>query len=289
MLGASKVPDAHINEEGNKVKTIAILYIATGKYTVFWEEFYTSSEQFFLPNQGYQKEYFVFTDADSILHEENEHVHRIPQESLPWPYITLDRFSIFQKARKQLEGMDYIYFFNGNMLFVEPINEELIPSSDKPLVMVEHPGFFNKKREAFTYETSQDSLAYIAPNEGDSYVMGGLNGGKSKEYLALIDELEIRINRDKESGVIALWHDESHLNRYAIDVQEQVTILNPSYGYPEGWGLPYTPKIIIRDKARYGGHHFLRNQKKRRPNFPKRIFRRILGGNWGVSHLSKRS
>ena len=35
--------------------------------------------------------------------------------------------------------------------------------------------------------------------------------------LAMIDELEGRVNRDLEKDVIALWHDESHINRYFID------------------------------------------------------------------------
>lgn len=254
------------------MKTIAILYISTGKYTIFWDEFFTSSEKYFLNNEEYKKEYFVFTDANMIKHENEANVHKIYQEPLEWPFITLDRFSIFQKARQQLEQCDYIYFFNGNMLFVEPITEEILPTPDKPLLMVKHPGFFDKERKDFTYETNKESLAAIPPHEGDVYVMGGLNGGQKDAYLTLIDELKRRIEEDKKSSVIALWHDESHLNRYAIDIDDQVKILDPSYGYPEGWSLPFAPKIIIRDKNNYGGHKFLRNKKSKIYNFFKKAF-----------------
>ena len=47
--------------------TIGMLYICTGKYTVFWPEFYETFSRNFLP--GCKKEYFVFTDAPSIAHE----------------------------------------------------------------------------------------------------------------------------------------------------------------------------------------------------------------------------
>ena len=54
---------------------IGMLYICTGKYTVFWPEFYRSFEEKFLP--GCEKEYFVFTDAPAIEYEDAPRVHRI--------------------------------------------------------------------------------------------------------------------------------------------------------------------------------------------------------------------
>ena len=40
---------------------IAILYVCVGSYTVFWDDFYKSFEEKFIPNAV--KEYFVFTDS----------------------------------------------------------------------------------------------------------------------------------------------------------------------------------------------------------------------------------
>lgn len=243
-----------------EIKKIAILYLSTGKYKIFWKDFYVSAEKYFLNLSEYEKHYFIFTDADKIEFENEKNVHKIYQKQLRWPYITLDRFSIFQKARQQLEEMDYIYFFNGNMLFVDEVREEFIPTNDHSLIMVKHPGFFDKDRIAFTYEDNPKSLAAIQTDEGISYFMGGLNGGVAQDYLSLIDTLEKNIEADKKNNIIALWHDESHLNRYAIDHQKKIKVLNPSYGYPEGWNLPFKPKIIIRDKNKYGGHDFLRKK-----------------------------
>jgi histo-blood group ABO system transferase len=37
---------------------------------------------------------------------------------------------------------------------------------------------------------------------------------------------------DEKNGVMALWHDESHLNRYCVTHIPE-TILSPSFIYPE--------------------------------------------------------
>ena len=47
---------------------VGMLYICTGKYTVFWPEFYRTFNDKFLPNC--EKEYFVFTDAPAIEYED---------------------------------------------------------------------------------------------------------------------------------------------------------------------------------------------------------------------------
>ena len=53
---------------------VGMLYICTGKYTVFWPEFYRTFAEKFLP--GCEKEYFVFTDAPAIEYEDAPGVHR---------------------------------------------------------------------------------------------------------------------------------------------------------------------------------------------------------------------
>ena len=89
--------------------TIGMLYICTGKYTVFWPDFYRSFAEKFLP--GCRKEIFVFTDAPSIAFEGEAGVHRIYQQAYDWPYSTLKRFSIFLQAEDSLKACDYLFFF----------------------------------------------------------------------------------------------------------------------------------------------------------------------------------
>lgn len=237
--------------------TIGVLYIATGKYTIFWKDFYESSEKLFLSDQ-HEVHYFVFTDG-MIDYADNPRVHIINQEPLPWPLTTLYRFKIFLKARNDLEKMDYLYFFNANMLFLEPVGEDILPDGHRDLVFVQHPLMSRKAVSEFTYERNPRSLAYIPIGQGNTYFMGGLNGGRSTAYLEMVDELNRRTTLDEQKGIIAIWHDESHLNRYALDHADRIKVLDPSYGYAEGRDLPFEKRILIRDKKYHGGDKFLRN------------------------------
>ncbi|MCX7772821.1 MAG: glycosyl transferase family 6 [Clostridia bacterium] len=232
---------------------IAILYICVGRYTIFWDEFYRSAEKYFLPEE--EKNYFVFTDGEIILAQEDNKVIKVFQEDLGWPFNTLFRFKMFKKVEEQLINYDYIFFFNANMLFLDKVGHEILPM-EEGLVVTEHPGFYNKKRSDYTYETNPMSLAYIPEAEGQVYVCGGLNGGKAKDYLELINCLEENIQKDYENNIIAVWHDESHINHYILS--HKYKLLSPSYAYPEGWKLGIKKIILIRDKNKYGGHHFLR-------------------------------
>ena len=235
---------------------VAILYICTGKYDVFWEGFYKSSEQYFL--KDYMKEYFVFTNKE--IFPVNERVHKIYQEKLGWPYDTLMRFKMFNSVKESLASFDFIFFINANMRFLQPVGEEILPTAEEGLLVVKHPGFFNKQRQEFTYDSNPESLAYIPDHEGIHYFMGGLNGGRAQEYIELIESLSENIDIDLEKDIIALWHDESHLNKYMLNKDPK--ILDTSYGYPEGWELPCDKKVIILDKANFGGHDFLRDNTK---------------------------
>ena len=131
---------------------IGMLYICTGKYTVFWPGFYRSFEEKFLP--GCEKEYFVFTDAPAIEYEDAPRVHRIYQEAYPWPYSTLKRFSIFLTQEDALRGMDYLFFFNANLTCKKTVTaEEFLPRPEKGenLLLVQQPGFWNTKPPFYTH------------------------------------------------------------------------------------------------------------------------------------------
>lgn len=119
---------------------IGILYICTGKYVVFWKEFYNSFMKNFC--NDCEKDFFVFTDSSKIEFEEKENVHKIFQENLGWPYNTLMRFSMFDSIKETLKKFDYLYFFNANMICNKKVYEnEILPNLDngKKLIVVIHP------------------------------------------------------------------------------------------------------------------------------------------------------
>ena len=256
-------------------KRIGILYICTGKYDVFWKDFYLSSEHFFMQYPDYIKHYYVFTDSEHLYDEENNsNIHKIYQENLGWPNNTLKRFHMFLQIKESLlEETDYLFFFNANLLFTATVNEEVLPpNNSNGIVGTLHPGFFNQANTNFTYERSNKSTAYIAIGEGEHYYAGGLSGGRTKEYLKLCEHLKNQIDEDELNKIIAVWHDESHINKYFFNNPPHT--LSPGYLYPEGWSIPFEPKIMIRDKSnpQYGGHKFLRKKENRIIRFIKKRF-----------------
>ncbi|HAQ02955.1 TPA: glycosyl transferase family 6 [Candidatus Nomurabacteria bacterium] len=239
---------------------IGILYICTGKYSIFWKDFYLSMEEKFISDV--EKHYFVFTDNPTIDFEnENRRIHRIYQRDLGWPDNTLMRFNTFLQIEEELLNMDYLFFFNANLIIKEKItSEEFLPTGNENLVATLHPGFYNKNRKKFTYENNRKSTAFINKNEGEHYFAGGLNGGKTADFIEAMKTMRDNVDIDKKNNIIAKWHDESHWNKYLIN-RSNIKILPPSYLYPEGWKLPFPPIILIRDKNKYGGHALLRNEK----------------------------
>ncbi|SDB80895.1 family 6 glucosyltransferase [Acinetobacter boissieri] len=245
----------------NKPKyRVAILYIATGRYTVFWDGFFKSAEKYLLLES--QKEYFIFTDTPHVL-QENERVHQHFQSKLGWPFDTLKRFEIFLSIKDQLKGFDFIYFFNGNTEFVTEITEQEFLPLDKQqnLTLLHQPHLFHRRPRHFPYDRNKESLACIPYNEGMYYFTGALNGGKASAYLEMCEQLNKNTNIDLKNNVIALFHDESHLNRYVLG-RDDVKILDPYFAKGETEYWKHASKVMFSDKThyRFGGHDYLRGE-----------------------------
>lgn len=238
---------------------IAILYICVGKYAVFWEDFYLSFEEKFIPDC--RKEYFVFTDSAELYDSRNERVHLISQENLGWPGNTLFRFRMFLTQWEALEKFDYVFFMNANVQCMERIGREFLPETES-LLFVQHPGYFAVPNYCFPYDRNRKSSAYIPYVKGKVYVCGGVNGGKSRAFLEMCDVLNKRIESDYAKNIIALWHDESQMNRYILE-NKDYKLLSPAYCYPEGWDIPFMPKLMVKNKSSYIDVAKIKNEKKR--------------------------
>lgn len=82
---------------------IGVLYICTGKHSIFWKFFYESSEKHFLAR--HQKKYFVFTDAQTIDYQDNKNVVVVFQEN---------EICIVKHLRQSLnfKNVNYAYLLN---------------------------------------------------------------------------------------------------------------------------------------------------------------------------------
>ena len=228
---------------------IAILYICTGKYHIFFKDFYESCERYFIEKA--QKQYFVFTDNEDLItnNARTEGVRTYYKKCEGFPMDSLFRFDQFLRVKEELKDFDYAYFFNSNMLFVAPIDEEFLPSSDSFTALV-HPGYNNRPSWIYPYERNKKSRAYISPYNGPyTYYMGSLNGGSVSSFIKFAEVCSKNVHEDYDDGIIAVFHDESHLNHY-MKITNGKAI--PSH-YVCAEGSPDTDKakIIIRDKTKY--------------------------------------
>ncbi|WP_158729299.1 MULTISPECIES: family 6 glucosyltransferase [unclassified Flavobacterium] len=226
---------------------IAIVYICTGRYNQFFEGFYNSSEKYFLKNIA-NKQYFVFTDNSKISVDNN--VTIIEKKCEGFPLDSIMRFNMFLSISEELKKYDYIYFFNSNMLFVSHIGPEILPNKDGEIVFALNGGYYNKTPLRYPFERNQLSKAFIPFKLRNKYryVIGGLNGGKTKDYLLFCQVCYNNIMEDYKNGIMAIYHDESHINRYFYDYGGK--LLPSSYACPEDAKTPYKPLIIIRNKVK---------------------------------------
>jgi histo-blood group ABO system transferase len=214
---------------------IGLLIVATGKYIQFVSPLIESAERHFLKN--HKVTYFIFTDQEPGSHPNAVYVY---QKRLGWPFDTMHRYHIYYQNRELFKGQDYLFATDADMRFVGDIGDEILGERVATL----HPGFIGQRG---SYETNPHSSACIGAGEGKYYFAGGFYGGSRDAFLHILRTNIHRIESDLDRSIIAVWHDESHWNRYCIDYPPTV-ILSPSYCYPESWNLPYPKKLLALDK-----------------------------------------
>lgn len=217
---------------------VGVLIVATNKYIQFVAPLVSSIQNNFLVEHDVTC--FVFTDQDM---PSSSHVRAFSTHHEPWPMMTLKRYHIFLDHVKDLQSQDYLFYLDADMRIEGKVGDEVLSS----LTAVKHPGFYAKHPNEFTYERRPESTAYVPFNKGQTYYCGGFNGGLTSCFLTMAREIRGAVDQDLANNLIAVWHDESHLNRYLV-ANPPACELSPSYCFPEGWDGNFTPKVIALNK-----------------------------------------
>lgn len=238
-------------------QVIGIFVITTLKYHVFAQPLFDSIDEFFLPN--HKIEIHLFTDQYRDYQIGNRiGLHQYLIEPYRFPLVTLFRYKIFCENVK-LTNEEYIFYFDADMLCVSTIRESIL----NEITVVHHPGFYANGKWG-SEGVDKRSTAYFEPEERKEYVAGGFNGGSRKEFMKISNILAHNIAIDYENGVIAIYHDETHLNKLISTMTDRskVKILPPAYCMVEqenlriAWGINhFEPKIIALEKI----HSEIRN------------------------------
>lgn len=183
---------------------IGLIIIATNKYIDFVPRLKESVEKYFLTKHNV--EIFLFTNQSFT------NVTVIPTDHRPWPWMTLGRYHLIQQL-KHYTKKDCYYYIDADMVIVDTVGDEIF--GDR--VATIHGRF---KKKPGNYDRNPKSLAYVSEQEIPRniiapYYCGGFQGGKV--YLEDAADLARRIDLDSTNNVTAIWHDESHWNRYCLD------------------------------------------------------------------------
>lgn len=257
---------------------IAITYICTGKYERFWNKFYETCERFFYPE--HEKHYFVFTESKSISIEQYHNVTKIYQNKVGWPYDTLLRFHWISMIQDQLYDFDYCYFCNANSVFIDTITEDVIPfpTEKKPLIFWCHTAHYDHySSNDITTECNEESTAYIGANVKCRQHGGGFYGGTTSAFVRMTLDLRNNIQKDLNKDIIAVWHDQSHIIKYACE-HDHLEVGRDLICQEEKKPVNGKCVMVFLAKEKNGGIDNLRdnNLKKRSKHFIIRVYHLVL-------------
>ena len=218
-----------------------VISIATNQYIDYWAKMITSFDSAI--DQSTTVTSYIFTDNLDKAELVGRKLHNIKVAAIlipayGWPEATLLRYQIFYNHAKRFTG-DVILYLDADML----VNQNPIPRIERLLtkntvVLVRHPGYWTPtlfqivrnfdvsnlyryiRKKIFgrfrgSWESNQISTAYVPQKNRKSYVCGGVWFGQNKEIIELLRTLSIRVQDDYKEGIIATWHDESHLNNWS--------------------------------------------------------------------------
>lgn len=166
-----------------------------------------------------------------------------------WPAATLYRYHVLLEHRRTVECFDHLFLVDADMRFEAPVGVEVLGS----LVATLHPGYVGKTARLLPFERDKASAAHAT---GRAYFCGGFVGGETDEMLGLAESIRRGVDRDEEKGIMATWHDESHLNA-VLAIRPPCVVLSPAYCYPDNdsgyrtwWPEQYERKLVAVDKTR---------------------------------------
>ena len=220
---------------------ICIITIATNRYIQFVERLLDNIEEHFL--NGHDIQCLLFTDHE-VETSDNVKVSQIGHK--PWPEPALKKYNYINSQSDYLKNFDYLYLFDADVGIVANVGEEVL----QDLVGVLHPYKILEPEKTGPYEKRMESTAYVADEDHNKYYAAAFVGGKTSNFLKMAKTIAERVDQDDKNGIIAKWHDESHLNKYFFE--NPPTDLSPSYMFPEEFmgytEYPYNPKIIALKK-----------------------------------------
>ncbi|XP_078281167.1 alpha-1,3-galactosyltransferase 2-like [Rhinoraja longicauda] len=225
---------------------IGLTVFAVGNYLdMFLEQFLVSADQHFMP--GFAVIYYVFVDDMDKLGRISMKLSGrgtvfpvTVARQRRWQDNSMFRMKLIKEvieARAKSEA-DYIFCFDVDQHFSGRFGTEALGES----VALLHAWFYRRPKFLYTYETNPLSMAYLR-SAGDFYYHAAVFGGTWQSVRKLTEACYQGIMEDKRHKVEALWHDESHLNKY-FWLHKPTKILSPEYCWDPSIGWRTDIRIV---------------------------------------------
>lgn len=243
--------------------TVSIVSVATGIYLDYWKNLVTSIEKHAFPQQPPLK-FFLFTDQVKAANEfastmfSECDIKVVPYA--PWPEATMARYFHYEKWADEISAESgLVLHLDADMLVSSGFDTNLWNIAAKnDFTFVAHPGFWRERYRGplrlwksslgdiwadarlkalrgglGAWETSKKSAAFLPRHKRLTYVCGGVWLAKGETFKTLVSTVSRRMRIDAQSEVTAIWHDESHLNKFYSDFKNQSGVIPPSYCHSE--------------------------------------------------------
>lgn len=208
--------------------SVALTVFAVGRYLdKYLETFLVSAEQHFMI--GLPVTFYVFTDRPSDVPRVDLgprrylRVLRVERHSR-WQDISMMRMkTISEMIDSEMQYLfTHVFCFDVDQRFMGRFGSEALGDS----VALLHAHYYKLPKEQFTYDRNPKSKACM--ETGDYYYHAAIFGGTWENVKAIADACLAGIMEDKQNDVEALWHDESHLNKY-FWLHKPTKLLSPEY------------------------------------------------------------
>ncbi|KAK7919228.1 hypothetical protein WMY93_010512 [Mugilogobius chulae] len=208
--------------------SVALTVFAIGRYLdAYLKTFLVSAEKHFMI--GLPVIYYVFTDQPNkvplIELGPHRYIRTIKVERHSrWQDICMMRMkTISDLIETELQHIfSHVFCFDVDQKFTGRFGSEALGDS----VALLHAHYYKLPKNRFTYDRNPKSKAYM--ETGDYYYHAAVFGGNWQNVKKLADECLANIMEDKNNNVEALWHDESHLNKY-FWLHKPTKLLSPEY------------------------------------------------------------
>lgn len=191
--------------------------------------FLETAERHFMAGQ--RVVYYVFTERPAAVPRvalapgRRLRVERVAREPR-WQDVSMQRMRTLHEALGGRLGREahFVLCMDVDQHFRGAFGSEVLAESVAQL----HAWHYHWPRRLLPYERDARSAAALAPGEGDFYYHAAVFGGSVAALRGLTEQCAGGLRRDRERGLEARWHDESHLNKF-FWLHKPAKVLSPEF------------------------------------------------------------